>query len=1427
MKKFLLTILMTISAISAMAQTISYTDQLVIDIDGTATDPMETTIIVENNGDTYTLSLNRFALDEMLIGDIVVTGITATENNGVKEFETEQMITITASDENEEWMGPDLGELLVNLKGKMNDEKLYCKITLDIGMMINVIFGEDFKVEEEDDNENRNAISYTDQLVIDIDGTATDPMETTIIVENNGDTYTLSLNRFALDEMLIGDIVVTGITATENNGVKEFETEQMITITASDENEEWMGPDLGELLVNLKGKMNDEKLYCKITLDIGMMINVIFGEDFKVEEEDDNENGGYGEDELMASYTGQLAINVNGKKLPEQEVCIKIDNTKDSCYTISLDSLVLVDGEERMPIGDIVISDVAITETDGVKCFETEQNVTITASNDIESWFGPMFGEIHMQVNGKITGEKLFWTAHIDMTEKLGEVIDVVFGEDPDKKEDENDKEEGDSGNEDGKEEGDDGKEEEEVIPQFGINAVNSTWLDEHKDIIAGEPVIGSSSIAFNVISTADLETLKTLEPVFELTEGASIEKIEVAENGDFGITILYRVYYADNKYSKDYTVSFTIQAAKTFESCFSFEHFELDPSGKYYTWYDVIDGSRCNWWASSNEGYKMTNQAKSPGDFPAAVDSTGLDGCCVKLKTCDTGKLGSMAGMPIAAGSIFIGEFLGENAMKKPLEATRFGLGIAKSRPISLKGSYKYKSGEVFTDKKKNVVEGRKDSCSIYAVLYEVDLDSVVTLNGADVTTSERIVLLAELYAGENDGWQEFSIPFEPKNGKSFDYNKLNSGEYLFTIVASSSKNGGFFEGAVGSTLYIDEVKVEWEDNASGDNDDDSTEDDGKEEDKEEGDKEEEEEDVVEVVTSYTQQLIATVGNTQTKPQEATITVKNRKDKYTFELGKLILVDGKDKMPIGNIVVKEITMTATEIDSIKEFETVQDITITAGDNKENWLGPIVGEVTVTLKGKMTASRLYCIMDIDMTESLGQTISIVFGQDIKEDPVKVYTNTLKTSLGGVALNEQQASIVIEEKDSTYTLSLNSFKLIEGKDTTCFGNIVIEDIIMTEKDGVKRFEAKREITVTAADEKEEWIGVDLGEIAVTVYGEIADKQLSCTLDIDVTEMWGMKISLVFGNGAGNSEDEDEKSRSYTDQLVIDINGEVTDPQEATITVDNNSGTYSLSLKRFSLDGMPIGDIVVTGITATANNGIKEFETEQKITITASDETEEWMGPMLGELPVSLKGKMTSKQLYCTIVLDLEGIGLINVVFGKEITAEEETAINYTDMLVIDINGTETEPQEATIAVEGSNGTYTLSLKRFSLDGMPIGDIVVTDITATENNGVKEFEAEQKITITASDENEEWMGPMLGELPVSLKGKMTAEKLYCTIVLDLEGIGLINVVFGEDIKAGIENISCEMKTIIFDLNGKVVNDVTAPGIYIINGKKYLVK
>ena len=173
-------------------------------------------------------------------------------------------------------------------------------------------------------------------------------------------------------------------------------------------------------------------------------------------------------------------------------------------------------------------------------------------------------------------------------------------------------------------------------------------------------------------------------------------------------------------------------------------------------------------------------------------------------------------------------------------------------------------------------------------------------------------------------------------------------------------------------------------------------------------------------------------------------------------------------------------------------------------------------------------------------------------------------------------------------------------------------------------------------------------------------------------------------------------------------------------------------------------------------------------------------------------------------------------------------------NYTDNLVVTIDGESTEPQETTIVVEqNADGTYQLSLNNFILGGMiQVGNIVVNNIAVTENNNIKSFEVSQNIYITAGDGNaEDWIGPGLDAVPVNLTGKMDAANLYCAIDIDMsEMLGqTINVVFGEEAKVtSIENIAAENAAkVIYDITGREVKEITNAGIYIINGKKVFVK
>lgn len=243
----------------------------------------------------------------------------------------------------------------------------------------------------------------------------------------------------------------------------------------------------------------------------------------------------------------------------------------------------------------------------------------------------------------------------------------------------------------------------------------------------------------------------------------------------------------------------------------YSFDNLSQD--NPYHTLY-LSDQSKKLQWASGNPGFKLTGMGNTATDYPTIQSAGGKKGYCVKLETKDTGSFGSMAGMPIASGNLFIGTFDLANALSKPLEATQFGYPFTK-KPVKMTGYYKFKAGPQMTDAQKAPVSG-KDSFDIYAVMYEAE-DSNFFLNGANSLSHESIVKLARIKAEdakETDEWTYFEIPFESVNGKIIDDDNLKNGKYKLAIVLSSSVNGAYFIGAIGSTLYVDEIEIVCETN-------------------------------------------------------------------------------------------------------------------------------------------------------------------------------------------------------------------------------------------------------------------------------------------------------------------------------------------------------------------------------------------------------------------------------------------------------------------------------------------------------------------------------------------------------------------------------------------------------------------------------------
>ena len=192
---------------------------------------------------------------------------------------------------------------------------------------------------------------------------------------------------------------------------------------------------------------------------------------------------------------------------------------------------------------------------------------------------------------------------------------------------------------------------------------------------------------------------------------------------------------------------------------------------------------------------------------------------------------------------------------------------------------------------------------------------------------------------------------------------------------------------------------------------------------------------------------------------------------------------------------------------------------------------------------------------------------------------------------------------------------------------------------------------------------------------------------------------------------------------------------------------------------------------------------------------------------------------------------------------------QTTTTYTDDLTVTVNDLSTPAQETKIFVtEENDGTYTLTLNNFILKDeeseVGVGNIEVSGIVTTEENGIKTFSVNQFINISEGDAEgvETWLGPMLGDVPIVLNAKMTTEKLYCTIDIDMmEGLGqIIEVVFGTDEfntipegGDGIETVTvADAKVNVYNLQGVVVKtnvntanalDGLKQGIYIVNGKK----
>ena len=138
-------------------------------------------------------------------------------------------------------------------------------------------------------------------------------------------------------------------------------------------------------------------------------------------------------------------------------------------------------------------------------------------------------------------------------------------------------------------------------------------------------------------------------------------------------------------------------------------------------------------------------------------------------------------------------------------------------------------------------------------------------------------------------------------------------------------------------------------------------------------------------------------------------------------------------------------------------------------------------------------------------------------------------------------------------------------------------------------------------------------------------------------------------------------------TYNGTLTVTVNGEVSE-QPTSVSIDEVNGNYKLSINNFMLVAgetiLPVGNIVIDHVPGAVNGGLTTLCTNQEIQIPAGNvegiAEDEWLGPLLGNVPVEMNARFTGKGY---VVTDIH----INMVeLGQVIDVKFENVGNHFQM-----------------------------------------------------------------------------------------------------------------------------------------------------------------
>lgn len=342
--------------------------------------------------------------------------------------------------------------------------------------------------------------------------------------------------------------------------------------------------------------------------------------------------------------------------------------------------------------------------------------------------------------------------------------------------------------------------------------------------------------------------------------------------------------------------------------------------------------------------------------------------------------------------------------------------------------------------------------------------------------------------------------------------------------------------------------------------------------------------------------------------------------------------------------------------------------------------------------------------------------------------------------------------------------------------------------------------------------------------------------------------------------------------YENDLLVALNGQGTPTQKAKIQlIKELDGTTSLALNNFVLgsgdEALAVGNIKLTNLEIKDN----KIQATQTINITEGDDPAyegEWFGPQLGEVPVSLNATLINDQTIEAII-DIPlapGFMEVKVTFAETQTYTEGNALNLTNGLTNFVYNrtfpagwnTICLPFATTTAAFGE-GVKAQAFISADNNGLNFGE--VTELEANKPYLIYFKEAKETPTyfgteITSTTPVSVTFGDFTFcgsyEASISMAGKYGVADQGNVQKLMLGGEGstlkatrayftksgnqpaMININLDGN-ATGIENIEQNQADIydVYNLQGQLIRknatslNGLAKGIYIVNGKKVMVK